>query len=152
MFRRLRFPIEVMGVLVFMRSRRLFPLVALVAAAMLGITGTVFGHHSYAMYDETKTLHAFATIKEFYFGAPHSSVSLVLMGEDGTAQNLTLQGASPVTIMKQGFTPRDFRTGMKVEVTWHPLIGGQPGGSLMSLKLEDGRKYVDNAFGNPSDN
>ena len=133
-----------------MRNRRLFSLVVPLAVAMLGITGTASGHHSYAMYDETKMLHAEATITEFYWGAPHSSISLMIMGEDGTQQNLTLQGASPVTIVKQGFTPRDFSPGTKVEVTWHPLLDGKLGGALMGLKLEDGRTYVDNAFGNPS--
>jgi hypothetical protein len=102
------------------------------------------------MYDDTKTMQADATIKEFYWGAPHSSISLVIMGEDGTPQNLTLQGASPTTIVKQGFAPRDFRTGIKVQVTWHPLLDGKLGGALMSLKLEDGRTYIDNTFGNPS--
>jgi hypothetical protein len=133
----------------FMQKSRLFSFVA-AAAALVCIVGPALGHHSYAMYDETKIQHATATIKEFYFGAPHSSVSLVVMGDDGTTQNLTLQGASPVTIVRQGFAPRDFRSGMKVEVTWHPLRDGQPGGALMSLKLPDGRTYTDNTFGNPS--
>jgi hypothetical protein len=51
-------------------------------------------------------------------------------------QNLTLQGGSPMVLAKADFTPRDIRTGMKVEVSWHPLRDGQPGGSLFGLPAE----------------
>ncbi|MGA3158606.1 MAG: DUF6152 family protein [Steroidobacteraceae bacterium] len=121
-----------------------------VAMALLVAESGAWAHHSFAMYDETKTLHAQATIKEFLWGAPHSSVSLVVMNDDGTTQTMTLQGAAPTTIVRQGFTPRDFHAGMKVEVSWHPLLDGRPGGALMGLKLEDGRIYLDNTFGTPA--
>jgi hypothetical protein len=108
----------------------------------------VWAHHSYAPYDMTKTLKAAATVKEFYWGAPHSSASFLILGPGGKQQSLTLQGAAPNTMLKQGLSPRDIRKGMKVEITWHPLRSGEPGGTLATMKFEDGRVFADNAFGN----
>lgn len=117
---------------------------------MIAAAGPATAHHSYALYDMTKTLHSKATIKEFYWGAPHSSISVVLDGDGkgGEPKYLTLQGAAPTTLAKAGFRPRDIRRGMKVEITWHPLRSGKLGGTLTSIKFGDGRTFVDNEFGN----
>lgn len=121
---------------------------ALLASLMLAAAGPASAHHSYALYDMTKTLSAKATVKEFYWGAPHSSVSLTLEEDGGEPQYLTLQGAAPISMSKAGFNPKDIRRGMKVEITWHPLRSGKLGGTLASIKFEDGRVFSDNEFGN----
>lgn len=121
---------------------------ALLASLMLVAAGPASAHHSYALYDMTKTLSAKATVKEFYWGAPHSSVSLTLEEDGGEPQYLTLQGAAPISMSKAGFNPKDIRRGMKVEITWHPLRSGKLGGTLASIKFEDGRVFSDNEFGN----
>lgn len=115
---------------------------------LLAVAVSTSAHHSYAMYDMTKTLSTKATVKEFRWGAPHSSISLVVQSEDGGQKVLTLQGAAPTTMAKAGFNPKDFRRGIKVEVTYNPLRGDELGGTLTSLKFEDGRVFVDNEFGN----
>lgn len=120
---------------------------ALAATALSTFAGTAAAHHSYAPYDMTKTVKAAATIKEFYWGAPHSSASFVIRGEDGQPQNLTLQGAAPNTMLRAGFNPRDMRRGIEVEITWHPMRNGKPGGTLATMKLPDGRVFKDNEFG-----
>jgi hypothetical protein len=112
------------------------------------VSAGAWAHHSYAPYDMTKTLKAAATVKEFYWGAPHSSASFMIPGPGGKPQNITLQGAAPTTMMKQGLSPRDIRKGMKVEITWHPMRSGEPGGTLATMKFEDGRVFGDNEFGN----
>lgn len=120
----------------------------LITASLLLAAVSASAHHSYAMYDMTQTLSTKATVKEFRWGAPHSSISLVIPSEDGEAKMLTLQGAAPATIAKAGFNPKDFRRGMKVEITYHPMRDGALGGTLASIKFEDGRIFVDNEFGN----
>ena len=121
--------------------------ISMSAVSLIASAG-VWAHHSYAAYDMTKTLKAAATVKEFYWGAPHSSANFVILGPGGKQQSLTLQGGAPATMMKQGLSPRDIRKGMKVEITWHPLRSGEPGGTLATIKFEDGRVFGDNEFGN----
>jgi len=129
------------------RGRGLF--LGCIAAVVFAAT-SVSAHHSYAMYDASQTMTAKATIKEFHWGAPHSSVTVVVQGDDGEQKTLTLQGAAPITMSRMGFNPRDLRRGTVVEITWHPLRDGKPGGALKSIKFEDGRVFSDNEFGNPS--
>jgi Family of unknown function (DUF6152) len=106
----------------------------------------VAAHHSFAGYDMTKTLTAKATIKEFRWGAPHSAVVFVTKGPDGKPQEITVQSGAPTMFVKQGFQPKDIRSGDKVDIAWHPTRNGAPGGALASMKLPDGRTFKDNEF------
>ena len=112
----------------------------------MSIALPVSAHHSFAGYDMTKTVTAPATIKEFRWGAPHSSVVLVIKGQDGKSQEVTVGSAAPSMFVKQGFSPKDFRVGDKVDITWHPTRNGAPGGVLSSMKLPDGRTFKDTEF------
>jgi hypothetical protein len=122
--------------------------VALVA--MLAIALGAQAHHSYAAYDMSKIESAQATLKEFHWGAPHSSGEFIIMDKDGTPQVLTLVGGGPASFAKQGFRPKDFNPGDKVTVTWHPMHGGQLGGSIDSITLPDGRTFKDAGFNTES--
>jgi hypothetical protein len=110
---------------------------------MLAITGPVLAHHSFAGYDMKKSLTAQATIKEFRWGAPHSSAVFIIKGSDGKPENITVAAAAPTSFVKQGFKPKDFRVGDKVEIMWHPTRAGNPGGIIAQIKLPDGRTFKD---------
>jgi hypothetical protein len=112
-----------------------------------GWAAPVSAHHSFAGYDMSKTLSQPATLKEFRWGAPHSMVVVLIKGPDGQPQKVTIGSASPAAFAKQGFQPRDFKVGDKMEVTWHPSKSGATGGVLSSIKLADGRVFRDAEFG-----
>jgi Family of unknown function (DUF6152) len=112
-----------------------------------GLAAPVSAHHSFSGYDMSKTLSAPATLKEFRWGAPHSGVVFVIKGPDGKPQEVTMASASPAAFAKQGFKPRDFKVGDKMEITWHPSKSGAVGGSLATMTLPDGRKFGDTEFG-----
>lgn len=124
--------------------------VAVLATTLLGASwvGTAQAHHSFAAYDMVHSLTAPATIKEFRWGAPHSSIVLVTRSPEGKARELTLITASPNMFVRQGFNPKSFRAGDKVVATYHPNINGSAGGALASVKFADGRIFKDQeAFG-----
>ena len=109
----------------------------------MAITAPVWAHHSFAGYDMTKTLTAEATLKEFRWGAPHSSAVFVIKGADGKIQVMTVAAAAPSMFSKQGFMPKDFQTGDKMEISWHPSTSGHIGGLLASMKLPNGHTFKD---------
>jgi Family of unknown function (DUF6152) len=113
---------------------------------LLVISAPTSAHHSAAGYDMAKTLTAPATIKEFRWGAPHSSAVFVIKGTNGKPEEVTMASAAPGTFMKQGFKPRDFKVGDKVEITWHPSKSGAIGGQLDGMKLPDGRTFKETEF------
>jgi hypothetical protein len=109
----------------------------------IAITAPVWAHHSFAGYDMDKTLTAQATLKEFRWGAPHSAAVYVIKSPDGKLEKVTVASATPSTFYKQGFKPKDFQVGDKMEITWHPSKSGHVGGILASLKLPNGRVFKD---------
>lgn len=110
---------------------------------LLAVAPQLQAHHSFAGYDLTKTNHAQATIKEFRWGAPHSSAVFVITTANGGQQQITVASSSPSAFVKQGFKPKDFKAGDKVELSWHPTRSGQPGGFMASISFADGRVFKD---------
>lgn len=128
-----------------MNHRKVF-LGAAAALLIATVGGTATAHHSYALYDMSKTMSSPAVLKDFHWGAPHSSASFVLKGSNGREQILTLQGAAPALMARAGFNPKDLRRGMKVDITWHPLRNGTAGGTLATIKFPDGRVFTDSEY------
>jgi len=101
-------------------------------------------HHSFAAYDTSKTITVQATIKEFDWGAPHSSGSFMVMEPNGDVKTVSVVAGAPSSFSSQGFHSHDFKKGVKVTLFYHPLRDGSTsGGSLAGLVLPDGRKYGD---------
>ena len=113
------------------------------AMLVMAITAPVWAHHSFAGYDMTKTLTAEATLKEFRWGAPHSSAVFMIKGPNGNAEEMTVAAGGPSMFFKQGFKPRDFQVGDKMEISWHPSTSGHIGGMLASMKLPNGHVFKD---------
>ena len=99
-------------------------------------------HHSFAAYDMGKTATAEGTLKEFRWGAPHSSLVLVYL-EKGQPKQMSIISGSPLMFARQGLSPRDFKRGDKIKITFHPNSSGQPGGALAGLSLPNGKSFSD---------
>ena len=115
-----------------------------VAAMAAIVTAPSFAHHSFNAYDMSKTETVSGSIKEFRWGAPHSSMVLIYLDKSGKPQMMSVTSGSPLMFSKQGFAPRDFHRGDKVTVTYHPNTSGGVGGALATLTLPDGRTFNDN--------
>jgi len=108
------------------------PLLATIASA----------HHSFAAYDTSKTITVQATIKEFDWGAPHSSGTFLVMQPGGEPKQVSVIAGAPNSFSNQGFRAHDFKKGLTVTLMYHPLRDGSTsGGSLAGIVFPDGRKY-----------
>ena len=103
---------------------------------------TAWAHHSFNAYDMSKTLRVSGTLKDFRWGAPHSSMVLRYQDRNGATAQMSLVSASPLAFSKQGFKPRDFHSGDRIRVTYHPNVNGSPGGVLATLTM-NGRTFSD---------
>ncbi|EIZ79582.1 hypothetical protein WSK_1815 [Novosphingobium sp. Rr 2-17] len=118
-------------------------LAAMVGQIVLMAPMPAWAHHSFAAYNMAKTVSAAGTIKEFRWGAPHSSVVLVYKDKAGKEGQMSIVSGSPLMFAKKGFAPRDFKRGDKVHITYHPNANGLPGGALASLTFSNGRIFSD---------
>lgn len=107
-------------------------------------------HHSFAAYDLSKKVTVTGTIKEFRWGAPHAALLLAYVDGKGKKVDLMVQSGAPAAFARQGFNPKDFRPGQKVELAYHPNRNSSLGGAMASLKLADGRIFKDIEVSDPA--
>jgi hypothetical protein len=121
---------------------RLWP--AFLLAAAVSVAAPASAHHSFAMFEPTKTLTFKGTVKTFQWTNPHV-VLWVLVQPDGggAAQEWSLETTSPGVLTRAGWTRQSLKAGDRVSVVLSPLRDGSHGGSLNSVTLLDtGQKLV----------
>jgi hypothetical protein len=96
-------------------------------------------HHSSAGVDETQTLSADATLKQFSWSAPHAQIIVTYRDEKGNDVDVSVTSFAPGILIRQGFSPKDFRRGDKIKLFWHPNRNGSAGGILAKIVTADGR-------------
>jgi hypothetical protein len=98
-----------------------------------------FAHHSFAMFDATKSISQQGIIKEVQWTNPHVWVRLAVQ-EDGKEVVLGYEGAAIAVLKRVGWLRVSVNVGDKVTVVGHPYKDGRPGGSIDHLVLADGQK------------
>jgi hypothetical protein len=113
-------------------------------AALIGAASSAWAHHSFAMYEPTKTLTLKGTVKTFQWTNPHVVIWIVVQPEDGgAAQEWSIETTSPGVLTRGGWTRQSIKPGDRVSVTFSPLRDGSHGGGLNSVTLLDtGQKLV----------
>jgi hypothetical protein len=115
----------------------------LAAGTLLGFGGSVFAHHSFAMFDQEHPIELVGTVKEFKFTSPHTFILLeVKSGQETAVWNL--EGAAPGGLSRDGWTAKTLPPGTELKMTIDPLRSGAPGGSwaVQKTKHMDGSPVV----------
>src|SRR5713226_5353483 len=97
-----------------------------IAIAMHAIP--VVAHHSFAMFDASKTTTLQGTVKEFHWTNPHSWIFLMVTDAEGQSAQWTIELGSPNGLVRQGWVPETLTPGMIVKVVIRPLKDGKSGG------------------------
>jgi hypothetical protein len=112
---------------------------ALAAAWLAAWSLAAQAHHSFAMFDMTKTLSYKGTIKQVQWTNPHVWVELTVQ-EKGQPVTYSFEGAAIAVLKRVGWTRDSVKAGDVVTLVGHPYKDGRPGGSIDHLILPDGRK------------
>lgn len=94
-----------------------------------------FAHHSFAMFDNTKSIALEGTIKEFQWTNPHSWVRIVVTDGSSKETEYLIEGGSPNGLARQGWKRSSLKPGDKVVLVMHPLKDGTAGGSLVNVSI-----------------
>jgi hypothetical protein len=108
------------------------------AVATVAVAVPAVAHHSFSMFDMQKEIVLTGEVKDFQWTNPHIWVQVLVKDAAGKTVEWSIEGNSPSTLSRQGWSKRSLKTGDTVTVTVHPLRDGQPGGSLMKIVLADG--------------
>lgn len=116
----------------------------LMLAALAGVASPALAHHSFAMYEPTKTLTFKGTVKTFQWTNPHVVIWVLVQPDSGgAAEEWSFETTSPGVLTRAGWTRQSIKAGDRVSVTFSPLRDGSHGGGLNSLTLLDtGQKLV----------
>ena len=112
--------------------------VAAVAAATLAVPA--FAHHSFAMFDQEKTITLKGTVKEFEWNNPHVWMRIMVMDQaTGKPLQYAMEMGSVARSTYDGWKRDSVKPGDAVTVSIHPLKDGTHGGQYLSVTFPDGR-------------
>jgi hypothetical protein len=114
-----------------------FAMAGAVALAVAG--GSANAHHSFSMFDMTKTVTLKGTVKQFQWTNPHAYIQLVSKDASGKDVEWSLEMGAPMYLYARGWRPRTLRAGMDVTVTLNPLRNGKPGGVVRDVTDGSGK-------------
>lgn len=106
-------------------------------AALAGLPAEA--HHSFAMFDQTKTLVLKGSVTEFQWTNPHSFIELDAPGPSGKIEHWGIELNSPNNLTRQGWRRSSLKPGDIVTITINPLRNGMKGGLFNTVVLPDGR-------------
>ena len=101
-------------------------------AALGVLSSAANAHHSFALFDQTKTSTIHGVVSRFDWTNPHIAVYVDLSGPP--AQRYKVETGSVNAMSRQGWKAGDIKVGDKVAVVFHPLKNGGPGGLLVEIK------------------
>jgi hypothetical protein len=117
-------------------------LFAPIAAGVLFLAAApVLAHHSYAMFDMTKTITLNGSVVQFKWQNPHSFIKMdvPVNGPGGqTIEHWAIEMTSPNNLAVEGWKRSSLKPGDKVALQVHPLRDGAKGGSFAAVKLANG--------------
>lgn len=122
---------------------------ALVASAVACLAAaSASAHHSYAMFDTTKSTFVEGTVAKVEWVNPHTFVWLyVEKPEQPGEYDLYAFENGPVTmLMRNGWTKDTLRVGERLIVQYFPLKDGRTGGSFVRAIHEDGTESIGDEF------
>jgi hypothetical protein len=116
----------------------------LVGGVVLGTSGAVLAHHSFAMFDQEHPLDLTGTVKEYRYTSPHTFIILDVKQPDGTNQLWNLEGGAPSGLIRDGWSSKTLKPGDELLMTINPLRSGAPGGAwnVNKIKYKSGDPIV----------
>jgi hypothetical protein len=106
-------------------------------AAVAAAASAASAHHSFAMFDKDHPVELQGTVKSWEFTNPHSWLVLMVM-KNGRPTEINIEGASVLTLIRQGFGAKTFVPGEKINLVISPLKNGSPGGAFVKATKSDG--------------
>jgi len=119
--------------------------ILLAALAALAVSSwPAFGHHSFAVFDLTKTVSITGVVKEVQWTNPHVWVYLdVPRAEGGAPVRWGIEFTSVNHLTRLGMTRNSLKAGDTLEFTVNPYADGTPGGRFQHVKMSDGAYLCD---------
>jgi hypothetical protein len=121
---------------------------------LLSLLGAVpsQAHHSFAMFDRSKTITLSGTVRSFSWTNPHTFVWIFVQNDQGGEDLWAIEFSSgPVVLARSGWSRETLKPGDKITIEVNPLRDGRAGGMLKRAHLPDGRILDEEIDPSPAD-
>ena len=123
-----------------MAVRRIACVSGLLSVMVLVTSGPALAHHSFAMFDHTRSVTLKGAVAKFQWTNPHAYIELDVADADGSTKHFTIECTSINILSRQGWRSNILKAGDQVTAIVSPLLSGQSGGLLLELTLPNGEK------------
>jgi hypothetical protein len=98
-------------------------------------------HHSFASeFDVTKPVKLQGTVTRMEWINPHSWIHMDVKGPDGTVTSWMIEGGSPNSLLRRGFTKHSLEPGTEIVVEGYQAKDGANRANGRDLTFPDGKK------------
>jgi hypothetical protein len=115
---------------------------SLLVLALAALTPPVAAHHSYSMFDMTRTVILDATVTRFKWQNPHAFIEADVTARGGT-ERWSIEMTSPNNLVQAGWRRTSLKPGDRIKLYVHPLRSGARGGAYAGVILPDGSSLGD---------
>jgi hypothetical protein len=108
------------------------------AATSQVVSSPAYAHHSFAMFDQTRTMQANVVVSRIEWTNPHAYLFFTLAGKSGNDARVAVECGSINLLARKGWKFSSLRVGETVTLAYHPFKNGRQGGMLVSVTKKDG--------------
>ncbi|MBO9602638.1 MAG: hypothetical protein J7496_09055 [Novosphingobium sp.] len=112
---------------------------ALALAGCAVLAQPAAAHHSFAMFDNSRSITLHGKVTKFQWTNPHGYLEIDAEQGKGKIKHFVLEMTSPNMMSRGGWTSRTIKTGDVVTAVVSPLRDGKPGGLLLQVTLPSGK-------------
>jgi len=120
--------------------RRTFAVIV-AGAGLLLATVPAIAHHAFAAeFDAKKPIKLKGTVTKMEWINPHAWVHIDVKKPDGTVESWMIEGGTPNTLLRRGFTKNSLLPGTEILVDGYQAKDGSLRANGRDLTLPDGKK------------
>jgi hypothetical protein len=116
-----------------------------VATILLGLTGSTLGHHSPAVFDQSREITLVGVVKEFRWTNPHSWIAISVSDAEGSEVAWDVEMTGPSHLVRAGWRSSTVSAGDEVTIVANPLRTNETVGKFVSIMLPDGTELSERA-------
>ena len=111
------------------------------AALLIAFAAPAVAHHSFAAeFDAAKPVVLKGTVVRMEWINPHSWIHMDVKNPDGTVSRWMIEGGTPNTLVRRGFTKASLKEGTEITVEGFRAKNGALRANGADLILPDGRR------------